>query len=122
MKKILFIVVCCLCLCGCGNHWKNDFQTSDIKIRVIDSWGDSDTYITYTIKNISSFTCNSMKAIIEFKSGNLTAEETIYPPIFSSNPLKPNTTFTGEAVILHKNYDGYTATFKEIDCYNRNTN
>lgn len=122
MKKILFVVLCCLCLVGCEKNWKKDFQVSDIKIKVIDNWNDSNTYITYTIKNVSNYTCNSMKAIVEFKSGNLTVEETIYPPIFSSNPLKPNSTITDEDVISHKDYEGYTATMKYIDCYDKSTN
>ena len=121
MKKILFIAICCLMLCGCKN-WKKDFQTSDIKIEVVNSWDSSNTYITYTIKNISDYTCNAMKATVEFKSGTISTEEIIYPPIFSSTPLKPNQTLTNKNVIIGKNYEGYTATFKKIDCYDKDTN
>lgn len=122
MKKLLLVVVCCFMLCGCGKNWKKDFQTSDIKIKVIDSWNDSKTYITYSIKNTSNYTCKSMKAIVEFKSGDLIVEETIYPPIYSSSPLKPNNVLNDEYVILHKDYEGYVASFKEIDCYDKNMN
>lgn len=120
MKKILFIAICCLMLCGCEN-WKKDFQTSDIKIEVVNSWNSSNTYITYTIKNISDYTCNAMNATIEFKSGTISTEETVYPSIISM-PLKPNQTLTDKYVIRDKNYEGYTATFKKIDCYDKDTN
>lgn len=122
MKKILFIVLCCICLCGCDNNsWKKDFQVSDIKINVTEGWSRDDTYITYSIKNISNYDCNAMTAIVEFQSGSLTVEETIYPSSLLF-PLLKNSTVEFEDVIMNKNYEGYTASFKEINCYDKDTN
>lgn len=119
MKKLLLAFLCCLIVCGCED-WKKDFQTSDIKIEVTNGL-KIDTYITYTIKNISDYNCNSMKAIIEFKNGSIATEEIIYPPIYSSSPLKPNNALTDEYTFLGKNYEGYTASFKEVNCYDKDT-
>lgn len=119
MKKLLLIGFCCLCLCGCNNNWEEDFQTSEIKMNIVKGISRQDTYISYTIKNISNFTCNSMKATIEFQSGNLTVEEIVYPSIYSSSPLKQDKSMNFENVIMNKNYDGYTAKFKNIDCYSK---
>ena len=50
MKKILLIVVCCLCLCGCNNDTQKDFQVYNLKIEPID---DSSSKISFTIENNS---------------------------------------------------------------------
>lgn len=118
MKKILFIGICCLCLCGCGSSWKNDFQVSDIKIKTTNfSDGDNMTDISYSIKNNSNYTCKGLKAIIQFKSGSITVEETIYPSTLS--PLTPNGILEDKQTFFHKDYEGYTATFKNIECYEK---
>lgn len=121
MKKIILLGLCCLCLCGCESSWEKDFQASNIKIRIVEGYDNDDTYLSYSIKNISNYTCNGLKATIELKSGTITIEEIIYPPVFSSSPLKPNDVVEDESPIFNKNYDGYTATFKEIECYDKNT-
>lgn len=121
MKKLLLIVVCCFCLCGCSRNWKKDFQASNITIRTVKGLR-TNTYITYSIKNTSNYTCKSMKAIVEFKSGDLIVEETIYPSVYSSSPLKPNNVLNDEYAILYKDYEGYIANFKEVDCYDKDTN
>ena len=116
MKKIIYISLICLFFCGCQNNsWKKEFQVSDIKIRVVDGFVRDDTYVSGMIKNISDYTCNSMNAIIEFKSGTLTQKEEII--VFNSNPLEPNETYSFEYSIMGKNYDGYQATVSELNCY-----
>lgn len=116
MKKLLLAVVCCFVMCGCGK--KEDFQASNISINVTNSSYRTDTNIEYTLKSVSNYTCNGIKAVVEFKSGNLTVEETIYPSSLML-PLRKDDIRTYENTILNKNYEGYTATFKSIDCFSK---
>lgn len=109
MKKLLILVVCCLCLCGCGN----DFKTSKIKTNTIKSFNDVDTVVSGSIKNNSTKTCDALRVVIEFKSNTLITDENIN--IITSN-FKSGDIINFEEVIHHKDYDGYTAKFKNIEC------
>ena len=121
MKRILLIVVCCLCLCGC-NSMQSDFQVSEIKTDVIGKNGISEawTKLYFKVKNISNYTCNHIKAVVEFKSGNLVVTEELNSlnGISYSEPLGPNEVADLEGTIF-KDYDGYTASIKNIYCYDK---
>lgn len=109
MKKLFLIVVCCLCLCGC----EDNFKTSKIDINVVKSFNDVDTVINGSIKNNSNKTCNALWTVIEFKSDDLTVDENVN--IITTN-FKSGDIIDFEEVIYHKDYDEYTAKFKNIEC------
>lgn len=82
MKKILFVVLCCLCLCGCEKSI-NGYQFSELSYEKWD--GVSKAYrINGSIKNISNNICDGkeLSVEIELKSGSI--KETTYIDI--SNP------------------------------------
>lgn len=82
MKKILFVVLCCLCLAGCEKSI-NGYQFSELSYEKWD--GVSKAYrINGSIKNISNNICDGkeLSVEIELKSGSI--KETTYIDI--SNP------------------------------------
>lgn len=119
MKKFILLVVSVICifgLCGCEKDWKKEFQVSDIEIEVSRNWdGTSTTNLKYIIKNISNYDCRSMSGIVEFQNGTIKTEEEVYPMYIGT--LKSGDSINAHSTILEKNYEGYTATFKNIDCF-----
>ena len=118
MKKLFLsfsiILIFLILLCGCGNNWRNHFEFSEINIKTIKSFNDVNTYVSGKIKNNSKKTCNALWTTIEFKSGTLTAEESVN--IITIDEFKPGDIIEYEESINHKNYENYYATFKNIEC------
>ena len=65
MKKIFFLIVCCLFLCGCDKN--NGYQVSELT-------PNTDVGLSHlkgTIKNVSNDNCKKVKINVTFSSGTI---------------------------------------------------
>lgn len=111
MKKILFVILCCLCLAGCEKSI-NGYQFSELSY---EKWNVSSKgyRINGSIKNISNNICEGKKLSveIELKSGSI--KDTTYIDI--SNPS------VGEIKsfedIIFTDLTNFQIKIKEVDCW-----
>lgn len=69
MKKIIVIILFCVCLCGCSKNWKSNVQISSLKY--------DDDYIIGKMKNLTNKAYN-VKIIFKTKSGSFDDNEYCY--------------------------------------------
>lgn len=80
MKKISFIILCCLCLCGCNNKM-NGYQLSELSAEPLYDENSNLYEIIGSIKNISNDKCNDenneIMLIIELSNGDIKDENVL---------------------------------------------
>lgn len=104
MKKILFIGLCCLCLCGCGN---NRYEISQM------NWSGYSNWITGTIKNNSSKSCNTLWINLEFQNGALKEDDLCIVYNLSAKETKDfECIYSGDI----KDIKSYAINLKSIKC------
>lgn len=111
MKKILFILIYCLCLCGCEKSI-NGYQFSELSYEKWD--GVSEAYrINGSIKNISNNICEGKKLSvkIELKSGSI--KDTTYIYIFNPS-IGEIESFED---IIFTDLTNFQIKIKEVDCW-----
>ena len=106
MKKILLIGLCCLCLCGCSNI-KYEISQMNWSEKINLNW------VTGTIKNNSSKSCNTLWINLEYKSGSLKEED-----LCIVNNLEAKETKNFECLYSGNitNIENYSIDLKSIEC------
>lgn len=99
MKKILFMVLCCLFLCGC----EKDFQASNFK------WEKrgSSSFSLGSIKNNSSEKCNHLRIELLYTNGDIKENSSCLPLNDEIN--------LGETIDVECIYTGTTKNITDYD-------
>ena len=127
MKKILFIVLCCICLCGCEEKEKLDNSNIDTTMPTTNENKDKDKYINISDhKEIKDYSDNLTQTLNNINNDNIlkynhtTFEKNIYFVEYITNDgtsftlrFNDNYDFIG-ITIQNPNFEEYTEDFIQL--------
>lgn len=111
MKKILSVVVCCVCLCGCED--KNvGYQVSEL----IPDSGIGIAQLKGTLRNVSNNDCAEVKINVEISSGTIKTKGYVIVDSPKQNEnISFDELFFGASDI--DDIENYKIKFKSIECW-----